>query len=208
MSRHTIREALRVLRGEGVLQSSRGRATTVEPPRYRQNLGTLYSLFNSLSEQGVNQRSDVLRLASTTNSVVAAYLELPSDAPLIVLERVRFADDEPLAHDTSWLPATIAKPLLDRDFTSTGLYAELRRTSDIDIDAGTERVSAVQAPRHIARLLEIHQDTAAFCIERRATSRGVPAEWRETFIRGDRFSLEATWTSTSSHLEATRGGTQ
>lgn len=206
VSRHTVREALRVLRGEGLLHSERGRATRVEPPRYRQNLGALYSLFTSLSAQGVTQRSDVLRLASTRNSVVAAYLELPAQSELIVLERIRYADDEPLAHDTSWLPATLARPLLDCDFTSTGLYAEFQRASGVDIDAGMERVSAVTAPRHIAAQLQVPMGSALFSIERRATAHGIPAEWRETFIRGDRFSLESSWTPTGSTIAAATEG--
>lgn len=200
VSRHTIREALRVLRGEGVLRSSRGRATTVQPPGYRQSLGTLYSLFTTLSSQNVEQRSTVLRLARTTNSVVAAYLDLPAGAGLVVLERLRLADGEPLAHDTSWLPACTAEPLLARDFSRTGLYAELREACDTDIDAGQERVSAVLPPRHIAELLTVSPANPVFRIERRASAGGRAAEWRETFIRGDRFSLETTWTPTQTVL--------
>ena len=202
VSRHTIREALRVLRGEGVLRSHRGRATTVEPPRYRQALGTLYSLFDTLESRGVVQHSNVLRLAPTTNSTVAAYLELPVDAPLIVIERLRLADDEPLAHDTSWLPATIAAPLLASDFTATGLYAELARACKVIVDGGVERVSALSAPRHIADLLTIQPSSPVFSIERRATTQGRAVEWRETFIRGDRFSLESEWSPHSSVISA------
>lgn len=209
VSRHTIREALRVLRGEGLLSSARGRATTVQPPRYRQSMGTLYSLFTTLSSHGVEQKSAVMRLARTTNSIIAAYLDIPADAGLIVLERLRLADGEPLAHDTSWMPARFAEPLLARDFTSTGLYAELSQACNVAIDAGHERVSAALPPRHVAELLTIASADPVFRIERRATASGQAAEWRETFIRGDRFSLETSWTPTHTVLtpaaEFTRG---
>lgn len=202
VSRHTVREALRVLRGEGVLRSHRGRATVVEPRRYRQSLGSLYSLFDSMAAQGVDQRSDVLRLARTVNATVAAYLELPPESELIVLERLRHADGEPLAHDTSWLPAALAAPLLDCDFSSAGLYAELHRACGVDIDAGSERVSADSASRHIADALGVPAGSPVLLLERRASAAGRPAEWRETHVRADRFSLETAWTPTRSVLSA------
>jgi GntR family transcriptional regulator len=202
VSRHTIREALRVLRGEGILRSERGRATTVEAPKYQQKLGTLYSLFTTMESQGVTQRSEVRRLARTTNAVIAANLGLAPTTPLVVLERIRFADDEPLALDTSWLPESIASPLLKADFTSSGLYAELSRLCNVVIDSGSERVTAQLTPRHIANLLTIPDSSAVFYIERKASAHSAPAEWRETYIRGDRFSLESLWTPTTSSITA------
>ena len=205
VSRHTIREALRVLRAEGLVVSGRGRTSIVASPRVRQRLDSLYSLFDSLEAQGIVQESVVLRLATTRNATISAYLELAAEADLIVLERVRLADGEPFALDTSWLPADIAAPLLHRDFTHSGLYAELKRLS-ITIDGATERVSTVPAPRHIAGHLDLAAGSPVFSIERRASSAGRAAEWRETFVRGDRFVLESSWDSRSAYVTATTGG--
>lgn len=204
VSRHTIREALRVLRAEGVVSSGRGRSSTVAGPHYRQSLGALYSLFETLEGQGVAQRSEVLRLALTSNSTVAAYLGLPATTELVVLERIRHADREPLAHDTSWLPASLAAPLLECDFSRSGLYAELQRFG-ILVDAGAERIAAIGAPRHIARSLGVAAGAPVFSVERRATAQGRAAEWRETFIRGDRFTLETDWTPAGSSITANAG---
>jgi GntR family transcriptional regulator len=194
VSRHTVREALRVLRSEGVLRSHRGRPTVIEPPVYRQNLGTLYSLFDSVAAQGATPRSDVLRRALTTNASVSADLGLPEDTELVVVERLIYADNQPIAHDVSWLPAELARPLLDRDLSSTALHAELLAIG-IVIDAGSERVTAESAPRHIAEILDLSTDAPVLLLERRATSQGRPVEWRETHIRADRFRLESEWTA-------------
>ena len=207
VSRHTIREALRVLREEGLVRRERGRGTTVEPPRYRQSLGTLYSLFDSMTAQGVTQCSDVRRLARTVNAVVAEKLRVPADTELVVLERIRIAEDQPLAYDTSWLPAFIAAPLLQVDFASTGLYAELARRCNVRVDSGTERVTALTAPRNIADVLNVAASSALLAIERLALAGDTPVEWRETYIRGDRFSLESTWTPRATHLLATTDAT-
>ncbi len=193
VSRHTIREAMRVLTEEGLIQRERGRGTTVAPPRYHQNLGTLYSLFDSMTAQGVAQYSDVLRLARTVNGVVADRLKAPVDTELIVLERLRFADGEPLAIDTSWLPAGIAEPLLAVDFASAGLYAQLANLCGIVVESGTERATAISAPRHLSEQLQVAANGPILMMERLACANGIPVEWRETYIRGDRFSLESTW---------------
>lgn len=201
VSRHTIREALRVLRGEGVLRSQRGKPTVVEPIVYRQSLGTLSSLFDSVAAQGATPRSDVLRLATTVNATVSASLGLDPATELIVLERLRYADDQPIAHDVSWLPLDLAGGLLDRDLSHAALYAELQEMG-ISIDGGSERVTAERAPRHLAGLLDLSPDDPVLLLERRATAQGRPVEWRETHVRADRFSLEAQWTATGSTLSA------
>ena len=193
VSRHTVREALRVLRDEGLLKSERGRGTTIDDGSYSQNLGTLYSLFRTIEDQGVPQRSEVRRLATTVNPSVAANLQIAPSADLVVLERVRFAGGEPLAIDTAWLPKDVAAPLLDADFTSGGLYDALATTCGVRPNAGHEQVAAQTAPSHIAELLKLPEHVAVLYIERTAMANERPIEWRETYIRGDRFSFEAEW---------------
>ena len=147
-----------------------------------------------------------LRYFEVPKQIVEALQDAESLPPLlldlIVLERLRLANNEALAHDITWMPAAIAAPLLDIDFTSTGLYAELQRTCNVSMDAGHERITTLLAPRHIAQLLGITVKDPVFLIERRATAQGRPAIWRETHIRGDHFSLETDWSPTTSSTTA------
>src|SRR5215831_9092676 len=62
VSRHTVREAVRRLQAEGVLERGRGRGTFVRHGAIEQPLGALYSLFRSVEEQGFVQRSVVRQL--------------------------------------------------------------------------------------------------------------------------------------------------
>lgn len=193
VSRHTVREALRALRSEGVILSQRGRGSVVRSG-FSQNVGAVYSLFRSVEEQGAVQASEVLRLETTVHSPAAHELGLPADAPLVVLERVRLADGEPLAHDVSWLPLGLARPLLDADFGHTALYDELSRLG-VHVDAGSERLTAMIPDDRVAALLDLEPCAATLFIERRATASGQPVEWRQTHVRGDRFTVETDWTS-------------
>jgi GntR family transcriptional regulator len=200
VSRHTIREALRVLRAEGLVRSERGRISTVETTTYTQSLGSLYSLFRTLDEQGTPQHSIVRRQSTTINRTVATALGQDPDAELVVIERVRCADGTPLALDTAWLPCVFAGPLLNADLASQGLYASLTETCGVTVDSGEEQVTAITPPTHVAKLLEMPKGGAVHYIERIAYADDIPMEWRETYIRGDRFSLQVEWSRTSSSL--------
>lgn len=205
VSRHTIREALRVLRDEGIVRSERGRASTVEATTFSQRLDSLYSLFSTMDSRGIPQRSVVRRLATTTNPTVAERLGLRADASLVVLERIRIAEDTPLAHDTAWLPWQAARALLPLDFTELGLYAALEEHCGIRVDSGHEQISAVVAPRHIKELLDLPSGVALHYIERTAYAGSTAVEWRETYIRGDRFTLEASWSPHQTSLTSVGG---
>lgn len=189
VSRHTVREALRRLRESGLVEASRGRAPKVAASEIAQPQGALYSLFASVESAGHRQRSIVRALDTRADGTVATRLGLEESTPLIYLERIRLSDDEPLAMDRVWMPSAIAAPLLEADFTQTSLYGELDSRCDIRLTGGREQVRAVIPTSAERLLLDIPDDTAAFAIQRTGELRGRPVEWRQTVVRGDRFSL-------------------
>lgn len=198
VSRHTVREAARRLQAEGVIDRGRGQGTFVRPKVIEQPLGTLYSLFRSVEEQGYTQRSIVRYLEERTDAEAAKTLGRPADEPLIYLERLRLADEEPIFLDCSWLPAAIARPLLGVDFAHTALYRELHVRCGVRPDAGWERLAPALPTREQRDLLGLRARVPALAIERLAFQRSDPVEWRHGLVRGDRFSYVARWTSRES----------
>ncbi|MGE3286531.1 MAG: GntR family transcriptional regulator [Pseudonocardia sp.] len=193
VSRHTVREALRRLRADGILESGRGRGTRLRRPAIEQPLGAFYSLFRSVEAQGIEQRSVVRALDVRVDADVAARLQRPDGTELVHLERLRLADGEPLALDRTWLPRSVAGPLLDADLTRSGLYDELARLTGTRLTGGTESIRAVVPPADVRRLLGMPPGMAAFEIHRLGCLRNQPVEWRETVVRGDRFTVTAQW---------------
>nr|WP_312871585.1 GntR family transcriptional regulator [Amycolatopsis acididurans] len=192
VSRQTVRQALRELRAGGILVAERGRQPRVAPPaEITQPVGALYSLFAAVEAAGLKQYSVVRTLDVRADAVVAERLGLEASAPLLYLERLRLAGDEPLALDRVWLPAELAEPLLDADFQHTSLYGELFRRAGLRLDHGCEQIRAVIPTAAERAQLRCDEQAAALSISRLGTASRRPVEWRHTLVRGDRFALTA-----------------
>ncbi|MEZ5236662.1 MAG: GntR family transcriptional regulator [Acidimicrobiia bacterium] len=195
VSRHTARRAVARLGADGIVRRARGIGTSVDQRTFERSLGSLYSLFQVVEESGVAQRSETASLEVVCDAVAAERLGLPSDAELVFLDRVRYAGDEPLAVDQVWLPAEVARPLLDADFSHTSLYNELERVRGNRPNEGWERIRPAVPTVELRRRLHLDADEAVFSIERLGTCHGEPIEWRVAAIRGSRFSLVADWSA-------------
>lgn len=207
VSRHTVREALRQLRTEGRVTAARGRKPRLAPVEVEQQLGALSSLFSAVESCGLEQRSIVRALDVRSDGVIATRLLLEESVPLVYLERVRLAGEEPLALDRVWLPADVATPLLTVDFTRTALYDELLTHCGLRLTGGREQVRAVVPLRGERELLRIPAGVALLAVERTGCLDGRPVEHRQTFVRGDRFALTAQYDGRSVRLSAgVRGG--
>ncbi len=200
ISRHTVREAVKHLNRTGLLKRERGRGTVVNRSEFEQSLGTLYSLFESVESAGVEQTSEVLRCEIVVDPVAAAQLELPEDAKLVLIERLRLAGGAPLAVDRAWLPHSVAAPLLKVDWAHTALYAELERATAPVPNQGWERVTPIVPTPSDRSQLGLRKTEAAFFLERLGCRDGVAVEWRTTVIRGDRYRFVTDW-SAGGHSE-------
>ena len=190
VSRNTVREALRRLRADGVVVAERGRRPRVAtPPEIQQAVGALYSLFASVEDSGLEQRSVIRALEIRADAEAAAHLAKATSEPLFYLERLRLADGSPLALDRVWMPASIGAPLLKVDFSHTALYDELAKHVDISLTGGRETIHAVLPDKADREALAMSSRHAAFSIERLGCYNDQPVEWRHTVLRADRFSL-------------------
>ena len=142
-----------------------------------------------------------------SQSAISRHRQLMQELGLdrVYLERLRLSDGEPLAIDRVWIPAQLAAPLLEADFTHTSVYAQLDRCCGIRLTGGREQVRAVVPTPAEQRLLGLEPGTAALYVERVGELRGRPVEWRQTLFRGDRFAF-ATDLADPDRMTVTGGG--
>ncbi|MDA8037732.1 MAG: GntR family transcriptional regulator [Actinomycetota bacterium] len=193
VSRQTVREALRRLAADGLVVRERGRATTLARPEFEQPLHAMYSLSRSLRCQGVAERSTVLSIRTEPAGQCGDSLGIEPEEPVVCIERLRFAGEEPLAIMRSWLPADIGSKLVEADLESGSLYDLLSEKCDIRVTGGWERIWPFNPPAADRQLLRLPKGEAALAVQRLAVAGDRPVEWRVSSIRGDRYSFKAEW---------------
>ncbi len=193
VSRHTAREAVRRMRSRGAVERHRGRGSFVNSARLTQPLGGLYSLFRSVEDQGLEQRSEVRALECVRDVLAASQLGLAPDAELVHLARTRFAADEPLAVDDVWMPYEVGAPLLGVDFTRTALYEELLRRTGRRLTAVEEELEPRIADDATTRELRLAEGEALLAVRRRGFSGSETIEYRTMLIRGQRLTYTYRW---------------
>lgn len=195
VSRHTVREALRRLRQDGLIESSRGRASVAHAGLITQQLGAMYSLFHELESRGIEQTSETIDAGVRVDPEAAARLGLEADDELVYLERVRYGDSEPIAWDRVWLAPDLGKPLLTSDLSHAALYDEWARTAGVRLTGGRESIRAtIPSPEERDRL-RMAKDEAGMVIERIGLLGERVVEFRVTLVRGSRLAFTAEWRS-------------
>lgn len=191
VSRHTVREAVRRLQDQGLIERTPGRGSRRVGGTWEQPLGTIYSLYQSVEERGLAQTSTVLACEASADAGAAAVLE--TEGELFFLERIRHAGTVPIAYDRTWLPLEVARPLLEVDFSHTSLYRELAERAGIIPETGEETIRPLLVDPVVADHLAIPAGEPAFEVDRRTTSSGRPLEWRLTILPGETMRLRVEW---------------
>lgn len=204
VSRTTVRLALADLANQGLLTRLQGRGTFVAQPRIRQHPNRLTSFTQDMQARGKHATSRLLRLEVVPASPSAARaLEREPGASLIVLKRLRLADELPMAIETSYLVYELCKALLKLDLTSRSLYHTLSVELNIIPAQANQEMQAVVCPPEEARLLGVPRGSPALHIIRTTYDQtGRPFEHVESYYRGDRyvFQAELNWSQAQPSL--------
>jgi DNA-binding GntR family transcriptional regulator len=191
LSRPTVRAAFGYLAERGMVARKRGYGTVVTREKLNRDV-QLTSLHDDLIRAGQQPATKVLRneVAVASESVAAA-LELPEGSLVICLERIRFADGEPIALMHNFLPAALVR-LNDEALESHGLY-EILRAAGIALTSATQRMSARNALAAEARLLDEPRGAALLTMERTVLDdRDRPVEFGQHVYRASRYSLRTS----------------
>ncbi|MFD8612277.1 GntR family transcriptional regulator [Streptomyces sp. NPDC059631] len=193
-SRNAVREALALLRDEGLVSRRRGVGTVVETPKYGHGLDRLAGLAETLTGHGtVTNEVRSAGLLAAPPEAITERLELPLGAPVVCVERLRRLDGLPLSLDTSYLPAGIGRRVLDGDLAGRDVFALIEEATGCLLGRAELAVHAVNADPGTAGLLQVPAGSAVFAIERLTRlADGRPVDAESLRIRADRMTLHAT----------------
>ena len=191
VSRNTVREALELLRREGLVQRIPGVGTVAGQRKYLHGIDHLMGLAETLPAAVRNE----VRVACLVDAPasVARRLDLAPGEPVIHLERRRFADDLPLSLDLTYLPADVGEPLLDQDLAGRDVFALLEELTGRRLGAAEIVLEAVAADRHSAAILEVPAGAPLLMLERLTRlDDGRPVDLEFVRFRGDRITMRGT----------------
>lgn len=203
VSRTVVRQALSELETEGVLERVKGRGTFVAPERTGEALvQTLTGLYEDVRARGSQLVSQVRRLEVVpADERVAAGLELEVGAPVIVLERLRYVDDEPWVLVVTHLPESVAPDLVHEDLSDKSLYELLEHKYHVALRSGRRSVQAGIAHRSLASHLGIAEGDPVLVLRSTVYGDAGPVEMFIAYHRGDRSSFEVTLTRGEDHKD-------
>lgn len=193
VSRPTVREAVDVLQARGLIERHRGRGSFVRSERVRNPLGLVNDLYRAAERAGRSQEYRLVRLEERTNAEVAARLDLLPDADLVNLERVRYIGSEPAVFDSTWLPSSSARDILDIDPVTDSLYDALEERCGIRLTSVREVIEPCLPRAEVRRRLAIKKDDPVYRLVRCGMVGGTPVEWREAFVANRGFVLQYSW---------------
>ncbi len=107
VSRNTVREALKALENEGVLLSRHGVGTFVisTPGHLKHNIAVLNSTTDIIANNGYQPGSRSVHFDKrTAPAEIRKRMNLPEDQEYLYIERVRTADERPIAYVEDYIP--------------------------------------------------------------------------------------------------------
>ncbi|MET8571717.1 GntR family transcriptional regulator [Streptomyces sp. NPDC004783] len=189
-SRNTVREALDLLRAEGLVARQPGVGTVVVARKYAHGLDRLMGLAETLHEHGRVTNEVRTTVPVRAPAPVAERLHVPPGTDVLYVERLRRLNGIPLSLDLTYLPLDIGTALLGADLENTDVFRLLESVTGRPLGHAEITLEAVAADAHCSAVLEAPRGTAVLMLERLThLADGRPVDLEFIRFRGDRIAM-------------------
>ena len=190
VARMTVRNEITQLAAEGLLDVQPGRGTFVQAsPPAAYEFGASYTLSTTADSKTPGARL-LARSVERASDALAAWLEIDAGSEVLMIERLRTADGEPVGIERVTLPLERFPGLEEVDFENISLYRVLEERWNLRRVNLEANASAVLPSTADASIMGISESLP--CVALHMTSRdehGGVFEVGDAIYRGDRYSI-------------------
>jgi GntR family transcriptional regulator len=189
ISRMTARQAITELVNEGLFYREQGKGTFVSRHKITQQLIRLTGFSEDIKARGQRPGSKVISAQMLpADDSIAERLRIKPGQQVFRLQRLRLADDEPLAIEISTLSFMGCERLLEEDLEQNSLYRLLENKYGLPLMAADQELEAGLMNAEEAQLLKVSVGSAALFIRRTTyTERDQPLEYAKSIYCGNKY---------------------
>ena len=168
ISRTTLREALRILEEQRLIRKRRGLGTFVMERAIIKDMSQNFGITEMISQAGYTPGTrDFQIFSDKASKSLAEKLGIPEKSMIVMIERVRTANDTPIVWTRDIMPQEYLGGWMPTGANLKGvsLYECLERYTNIRIVDGVASFNPVQASREIAEKLSIKRHALLLLIE-------------------------------------------
>lgn len=190
VSRMTVRQSITNLVNEGLLHREKGRGTFVASPKVEQPLNGLTSFTEDMKARGMAPSNKVIHFGKgLPEPDIAGELHLVAGEEVFTVERIRYANEKPMALERTYIPVKLFPDLSERDLAGS-LYSLIEQQQQLAISHASQRMEASLVKKEEAALLQIGMPAPVLMIERVSyLANGVPFEVVRSSYRADRYKF-------------------
>jgi GntR family transcriptional regulator len=187
----TVRKAIAVLAKEGLVVKKQGKGTFAERPKIDKKIFGPISFTTACLSDGMRPGSRLMqRLVREADALEKRELGLPEGGRILYIQRLRFADNEPLLVENNYFAYPEYEFLLNKDIDANSLYETMRRERGIKIASTHKTIEIVSAGKSEATLLEVKIGAPLFYVRGKVYDENERlVHIAAQYIRGDRFRL-------------------
>jgi GntR family transcriptional regulator len=187
----TVRQAVGLLVNEGLLIKKQGKGTFVAPVKIQKGPHILNSFTEEMRQKGFEVKSKLLRFSKIIpDDDVRKVLNLSNDDQVYFIQRLRYADNEPIGIQSTNLACDAIEEELEGSELTGSLYELLEAKFGIQIKYADEFYSAILIDKEMAHLLSLSLPSVGFFVKRIGyTLDWKPIEYTESIMRADKYSI-------------------
>ena len=192
VSKITVRQAVHLLVSDSLVVTRQGKGTFVRTAKHQWDLSKLYSFSEDMEMRGFTPGARVLKKEIVKGPVEQLGLD-GNNALTIQVERLRLADNEPMAIEFLKMPYEPFADIYDDIVDNVSVYKLIEDQTGIEPGYGTQFIEAALPDKREQRLLQIGVQEAVLRLERVSFSKeGVPIEHTISIYRGDQYRFRVT----------------